>query len=56
MLPYQNLASLENYSDSMGETASFTLTGELHAYEGRKYLLPTMFLVNKATDLVLPTQ
>lgn len=56
LLPCQNLAAIEAYVDAQGDAASFTLTGEVHEYGGRRYLLPTMFVVTKAQQLVMPTQ
>jgi hypothetical protein len=56
LLPCQNLTAIESYVDALGDAASFTLTGEVHEYGGRRYLLPSMFVVNRAQTLVMPTQ
>jgi hypothetical protein len=50
LLPCQNLAAIEGILDSANEGTSFTLTGEVFAYRGKRYLLPTMYTVNKGSD------
>lgn len=55
LLPCQNLAGIDAVLDTQGEAASFTLSGEVVVYKGRNYLLPSMYVVNRATDIVMPT-
>ena len=50
LLPCQNLAAIEAIMDGGAEGTSFTLTGEVFAYRGKRYLLPTMYHVNRASD------
>jgi hypothetical protein len=54
LMPCQNLSAIETITDTAGEGTTFTLTGEVHVYKGRRYLLPTMYTVNRASDNVLP--
>lgn len=55
LLPCQNLAGIDAVLDTQGEAASFTLSGEVVVYKGRNYLLPSMYVVNRTTDIVMPT-
>lgn len=58
LLPCQNLAAIDAALDTPpagGESVTFTLSGEVMVYKGRNYLLPTMYVVNRATDIVMPT-
>jgi hypothetical protein len=54
LMPCQNLTAIENAMDSGNESLTFTLTGEVHVYKGRRYLLPTMYQVNRPMDNVMP--
>lgn len=56
LLPNQNLASIESILDAQGESASFTLSGEVMYHAGRGYLLTSMYTVVKPSDNVFPTQ
>jgi hypothetical protein len=55
LLPCQNLTSIESIVDVSGESTILTLTGEVFACNGQRYLLPAMFVVVKPTDIVMPT-
>ena len=55
LLPCQNLTALESIIDTGGEGTTFTLTGDVFVYRGRRYLLPSMYTVNRNTDIVMPT-
>jgi hypothetical protein len=50
LLPCQNMAAIETIMDTAAEGTSFTLTGEVFSYRGKRYLLPTMYSVNRASD------
>ncbi len=55
LLPCQNLTALESIIDTGGEGTTFSLTGEVFVYRGKRYLLPAMYTVNRNTDIVMPT-
>ena len=56
LLPSQNLAALEQIAERAGESATYTMSGEIVTYRGRNYLLPRSYQANRATDQVLPAQ
>lgn len=56
LLPCQNLMALENVSDTSGDSVTLTMSGQVHVYKGRHYLLPTMYVINRPGAIVLPTQ
>ena len=49
LLPCQMMQRVENVGGS--ETSSVELSGRVYAYEGRRYVLPTLFRVLPASDL-----
>ncbi len=58
LLPCQNLTAIENVLDtnpSGSEAMSFTLTGDVFLYKGKRYLLPSMYTVVRSSDIVMPT-
>ena len=55
LLPCQNLTALESIIDTGGDGTTFTLTGDVFVYKGRRYLRPAMYTVNRNTDIVMPT-
>jgi hypothetical protein len=58
LLPCQNLSTIESLLDANpagAEAMSFTLTGDVFLYKGRRYLLPSMYTVNRSSDIVMPT-
>lgn len=58
LLPCQNLTAIEALLDTNpagGEATSFTLTGDVFIYKGRRYLLPSMYTVVRASEFVMPT-
>lgn len=56
LLPCANLAGIESIAERIGESATFTMSGQVHVYKDRNYLLPTMYTVNRAQDQVIPNQ
>lgn len=56
LLPCANLAAIESISERLGESATFTVSGQVTVYKGRNYLLPTTYTVNRSTDQVIPNQ
>lgn len=56
LLPSQNLSNLETLSDSAGENMTLSMSGDVFIYKGRSYLLPTMYVVNRDTGNLVPTQ
>ena len=55
LLPCTNLTLLEGTSDFTGEAAPIILSGDVTWYHGRSYLLPTMTVVPRPSDVVFPT-
>lgn len=58
LLPCQNLTAIESLLDTNAagaESMSFTLTGDVFIYKGRRYLLPSMYTVVRASEFVMPT-
>ena len=45
LLPCQNLMAIERIVHNAGEGLAFTLSGRVTTFQGRNYLLPTMYLV-----------
>lgn len=56
LLPCQNLGSLDGWFDANGDATAMVMSGEVTVYRGRAFLLPQMYSVPRATDVVLPTQ
>lgn len=56
LLPNQNLTVLESIAEQLGDGVTYTLTGDVYVYKGRRYLLTSMYAVNRASDNVLPMQ
>ncbi len=42
--------------DQLGDATTYTLTGDVQVYKGRRYLLISMYSVNRAADNVMPMQ
>lgn len=51
LMPCLNLMAMEKLAERGGESISFTVSGQVFVYKGRNYLLPTLYTVNKPTDL-----
>lgn len=51
LIPCQNLQRMESWAASRGDEATFEVSGRVLTYQGRNYLLPTMFQVYPANDL-----
>jgi hypothetical protein len=51
LMPCLNLQNMEKSVERSGEGTSFTVSGTVYVYKGRNYLLPSMFVVNRRTDL-----
>ena len=49
--PSLNLQRMEAWAMRSGDAASFEVSGRVLAYQGRNYLMPTMFQVTPASDL-----
>lgn len=56
LLPCANLGAIESIAERIGESATFTMSGQVHVYKDRNYLLPTMYTVNRVQDQVIPNQ
>ncbi len=56
LLPCTNLSMIEALAERMGESATFTISGQVTVYQGRNYLLATTFTVNRKSDQVIPNQ
>lgn len=51
LMPCMNLQNMEKAIERTGEGTSFTLSGTVYVYKGRNYILPTMFVVNRRSEL-----
>jgi hypothetical protein len=51
LMPCMNLQNMEKTVDRAGEGTSFTVSGTVYVYKGRNYLLPSMYVVNRRSDL-----
>lgn len=56
LLACQNLAVIERTAEQRGEAITFTVSGQVFSYRDRNFLLPTMYVVNRRSDEVLPNQ
>jgi len=56
LLPCTNLSTIESLAERLGESATFTISGQVTVYQGRNFLLPTTCTVNRPTDQVIPNQ
>lgn len=56
LLPNQNLTALEATFEQLGDAITISLTGDVFVYKGRRYLLASMYSVNRAADNVMPMQ
>ncbi len=45
MLPCLNLQSMQALAEQYGSRLRFTVSGTVYVYEGRNYLLPTMYII-----------
>lgn len=46
LMPSLNLAAMEKLAERGGESLTFQVSGQVFVYQGRNYLLPTMYQVN----------
>lgn len=51
LMPCMNLQNMEKTVERAGEGTSFTVSGTVYVYKGRNYLLPSMYVVNRRSDL-----
>lgn len=51
LTPSLNLQRMESYAAKFGEAQTFEVSGRVLAYDGRNYLIPTMFRVQVPSDL-----
>lgn len=51
LMPCMNLQNMEKTVERAGEGTSFTVSGTVYVYKGRNYLLPTMYVVNRRSEL-----
>ena len=54
LMPCMNLQNMEKTVERAGEGASFTVSGTVYVYKGRNYLLPSMYVVNRRSELAPP--
>ncbi len=52
LMPCLNLMSMEKIAERAGDTLTFTVSGQVFVYKGKNYLLPSMYVINRAGDLV----
>lgn len=51
LMPCLNLQNMEKAVERSGEGTNFTISGTVYVYKGRNYLLPSMFVVNRRSEL-----
>jgi hypothetical protein len=51
LMPCLNLMAMERTLERSGESTNFTVSGQVYVYKGRNHLLPTMFTVNRLSQL-----
>ncbi len=51
LMPCMNLQNMEKTVERAGEGTSFTVSGTVYVYKGRNYLLPSMYVVNRRSEL-----
>jgi len=54
LMPCMNLQNMEKAVERSGDGTSFTVSGTVYVYKGRNYLLPSMFVVNRRSELAPP--
>ena len=52
LLPCLNLQAMERVAERGGEAATMSVSGIVTTYKSRNYLLPTMYMVNRPSDIV----
>lgn len=52
LLPCMNLQAMERVAERGGEAATMSVSGIVTTYKSRNYLLPTMYMVNRPSDIV----
>lgn len=50
LMPCLNLMSMERVAERGGDSLTFTVSGQVFVYKGRNYILPTMYVINRAGD------
>lgn len=45
LLPCINLMSMEDLATRAGDSVSMAVSGQVYTFQGRSYLLPTMYVV-----------
>jgi hypothetical protein len=52
LLPCLNLMAMEKLAERGGESATMSVSGVVTFYKGKNYLLPTMYVLNRKTEIV----
>lgn len=56
LMPCEKLMALEKVAEKHGEDVTFTMSGQVFVYNGRNYLLPTNYVINRQTGDVKTMQ
>jgi len=56
IMPCEKLMGIERIAEKHGEDISYTMTGQVFVYNGRNYLLPTNYIVNRPSGDVKTMQ
>ncbi len=56
ILPCEKLMAMEHVAEKHGDAVSFSLSGQVFVYNGRNFLLPTNYIVNRPNGDVRPLQ
>ncbi|MFN0010671.1 MAG: hypothetical protein ACKVS8_03405 [Phycisphaerales bacterium] len=52
LMPCLNLMAMEKIAERGGDALTFSVSGQVFVYKGRNYLLPSMYVINRAGDLI----
>lgn len=52
LMPCLNLMAMEKIAERASDGLTFSVSGQVFVYKGKNYLLPTMYVINRAGDLM----
>lgn len=52
LMPCLNLMAMEKIAERASDGLTFSVSGQVFVYKSKNYLLPTMYVINRASDLV----
>jgi hypothetical protein len=51
LMPCLTLQRMEGWASTAGESATFTVTGNVYLFEGRNYMMPAAYTINRPGDV-----